>query len=334
MPEDIPHNKTPKQKNVHMLETYGEDMANYISLDKEGLVQQIIHEQEKLEAEAENASPFSKQNGFLLFLSMLFLVASVGLIGYYFFVYTKDQTVVTTLPFKSIINTDSTVFLDVTGLKPEEVGRIITKQKEVTKIHKGKLEAVYLTENKKVIGFSRFLALIKSSLQVVETPVISDNFLFGIISFEKILPANTVPPDGVTATNETVDIPVSDIQSEIQVDPLRYAPEAPTRKDEFMLLTVASFADVFPVLRSWEHSIFSELYKTFDITLSVRTNYLVTKEWQDGIVQNKNARILYDNEGNIMLMYVFVDDTHVLFSNTEQAVGEIIERLAASKVSK
>jgi len=105
-------------------------------------------------------------------------------------------------------------------------------------------------------------------------------------------------------------------------------------KDPFILIKTRSFSDVFPIFRAWENKIFTDLHGFFGIDITRETNYLLTKDWQDGIIQNKNARILYDKDGRIIFMYVFIDENNVLITNTEKTTEEIILRIAGSKVRK
>ena len=75
-----------------------------------------------------------------------------------------------------------------------------------------------------------------------------------------------------------------------------------TSKDFFILLKVRSTADVFDSLRAWEKKMFSDLQGFFGVALSPGTKYLLIKEFQNGVVENKNARILYDKENKIVMM--------------------------------
>lgn len=134
------------------------------------------------------------------------------------------------------------------------------------------------------------------------------------------------PPEEIPSNVENIE--------PVKLDPIRSGPENPSRKDLFMLLRIRSFQDVFPTMQSWENKMFLDLHSFFGVDISVDTNYLLTRDFEDGIVQNKNARILYDKEFNIVLMYVYIDEDSVVITNTEDAVREIIKRLAASKVRK
>ena len=105
-------------------------------------------------------------------------------------------------------------------------------------------------------------------------------------------------------------------------------------KDLFILLKVRSFADIFQSMRAWENKMFYDLHGFFDIGITSETNYLLTKNFEDGIVENKNARILYDKDNKIVLMYVFADENSVIITNTSEAVREIMLRLVSSQIKK
>lgn len=334
--EEVKSFKNKQPSKAHMMESYAEDMASVISDNTGGLVQKIIHEQEEREMEKKDSSPYSNQNKFFLFISILFVFSAIGLFGYYFIVYNPSQTINVAVPLKSLIISDETVFVDISGLNKNKIAEKIIQQKNSTKIKQGQLESIYFSENKKVIGWERWNDLIKSNFQQGENPIFNDNFVFGITSVEITEPVVTKPvletsggllaPDSLLVSDNT-------IYGEI-ADPLRYAPEKPTRKDLIMLLSVKSFADVFPIMQSWENKMFFDLYEIFGIDIKADNNYLLTKDWEDGIVQNKNARILYDKEANIVLMYVYADNNYIIVATTEESVREIMERLVASKVRK
>lgn len=104
--------------------------------------------------------------------------------------------------------------------------------------------------------------------------------------------------------------------------------------DLFILLQTKSFTEVFNEMRAWEAKMFYDLHSFWGIEVNASTNYLLTKNFEDGIIQNKNARILYDDTGNIVMMYVFVDDSSLIITKTEDATAEVMLRLAGSKVKK
>ena len=105
-------------------------------------------------------------------------------------------------------------------------------------------------------------------------------------------------------------------------------------KDFFALFKVRSLPDVFETLRAWEDKMFFDLQGFLKVPVTSETKYLLTKEFEDGVIENKNARILYNKDGSIVMMYVFADDNSVVITETIPAAHEIMLRLAASRVKK
>ena len=107
-----------------------------------------------------------------------------------------------------------------------------------------------------------------------------------------------------------------------------------TQKDLFILLKTRSFLDVFPTMKTWESKMFSDLDGLFGITINADTSYLLTKNFEDGIVGNKNARILKDKNGKTILEYVFANDTSVIITDSDQTAQEVMLRLASGQIKK
>jgi hypothetical protein len=165
-------------------------------------------------------------------------------------------------------------------------------------VKNGGVEGIYLTENKQPsvgIGLRRFIALIKSSFVPGDNMFfVSDNFLMGVVNGK----ADTIRVSG---------------------------------DGFFILIKIRAAADIFDALREWEGKMFFDLSGFLGVSLSSDTNYLFTKDFEDGIINNKNARILYDKDGKIVLMYIFADDNSVIITNSQFAAREIMLRLASSK---
>jgi hypothetical protein len=277
-----------------IVETYAEDMAKVIENDKSGLIKKIIHEEEEHEIEKKNLSPESRKNKFFMLVGLLFII--LGLITFFYFLMTKDvPTVSIEKQFTPLIFNDKSVFVEVKDLKKDEIAQTVFNEVNTTEVKNGGVEGIYLTEDKKMVYLRRFIALLKSNF--VPGAEGSDNMLFVNDNFLM----------GVVNT-ET--------------------------KDFFILLKTRSIADIFESLRAWESKMFFDLHGFFGLNISPETKYLLTKGFQDGIVENQNARILYDSNNKIVLMYVLANDNSVIITNTENAAREIMFRLSASQIKK
>jgi len=102
----------------------------------------------------------------------------------------------------------------------------------------------------------------------------------------------------------------------------------------FFILKVRSFSEAFPLRKDWEKKMFNDLNGFFGFDLSPNNAYLLTKDFEDGIIYNKNARILYKEDGTIALMYIYADENSIVITNDSEASAEVINRLTASKIRK
>lgn len=102
-------------------------------------------------------------------------------------------------------------------------------------------------------------------------------------------------------------------------------------KSLFILMKIKSFTDIFPGMKIWENKIWSDLHDLFDMELNADTKYLLTKNFEDSITNNKNSRVLYDTEKNKILEYVFVDETSVIIISNSDAIKEVMDRLYSAQ---
>lgn len=102
----------------------------------------------------------------------------------------------------------------------------------------------------------------------------------------------------------------------------------------FFLLKARTTSDIFEALRAWEGKMFYDLYEFFDIAVGRSNNYLLTKLFEDGIVENKNARLLYDDQGKLILAYVFADNNSVLITDSLSAAREAMLRLQGKRTQE
>ncbi len=284
-----------KETKSKIVETFAEDMAKVIEDDKTGLIKKIIHEEEEREIQKRNLSPESKKNKFFMLAGSVLILLGVG-VFLYFFLQGESPAVPADKQFTPIIFHDQSVFIEVKDLKKEEIAQMILNKADEMDLKIGGVGGIYLTENKQVVGLRKFISLIKANFDPGRPVFVEDNFLLGVVNSagEERLPG----------------------------------------KDFFMLIKVRSISDVFDSMRAWENRMFSDLRQFFDIDLVPGMKYLFTKGFEDGIIENKNARILRTKEGEILMMYIMASEDSIIITNTKEAAHEIFLRLAASRIKK
>jgi hypothetical protein len=269
------------------IETYAEDVTKFIDKSQGGLIKKIIYEQEYYEAENQKTSPELKKNKLFVLISVLLVFSALAVL---FFLKTLKKEIYTTEVReqpKQIIFTDRAGFNEIKDFSKDEIIKTILNQANVADLKNGEINGVYLTENKKVIELSRFFEIFKIN-----------PFMEGV----------NVDPEKINLFKKNFLIGTLD-------------------KNLFILLKVGSMGEIFEAMRFWEEKIFQDLHEFFNITLSSENNYLVTKDFEDAIIQNKNARVLYDKDNKIIIMYIFMDDSSILLTREEALVREVLERL-------
>jgi len=297
IPNPIP-TPTPKPPtHSALVETDAEDMAGVIGSDAGGIVKKIIQGEEEKEMEKRNLSPESKKNKIFLYVGVVFWI--VALILASFLLFRKNtNTIAVQQQFVPLIFNDQITPLEISGLKKDDITQAVLNEINNTKVKPLGLEGIYLTENKQNIGLRRFLTLIDSHLTLdSNTTFISDNFLLGVVK-------NQANDDTNSGTGF------------------------------FMLIKVRSATDIFDSLRAWEPNMLNDLHGFLGMSANSTNNYLFTKNFEDGIIDNKNARILYDQNGNIVLMYIFADDNSVVVTDSQNAAQEIMLRLASAQITQ
>lgn len=229
------------------------------------------------------------------FITLGFLFIALGFaILFYFFIKKDTPTVEVAPQFSPIIFHDKSFFPEVKDFTKDQIAATVFEEVNNAKVKAGGVEGIYLTSDKKVIPLRQFMTLIKASFTA------------------DVLSSNRLSVDD----NFLMGVVNGDT------------------KDFFMLLKVNSVLDVFNSLHTWERKMLLDLHGFFGFDLNADNGYLLNSSFEDGIIENKNARILYDKDHNTILMYVFADDNSVIITNTNSAAREIILRLAASQVKK
>ena len=287
-------NQVEKHKQM-VVETYTGDMAGVLESSPGGLVKKLIHGEQERENEKKNLSPQSKKNQLFLFISIFLLLFALFALVYLFFL--RDNNVLVNTQFVPIVFNDQSTFLEVSGLKKDEIAQTILNEISKAKTKVGGMEGIYLTENKQIVGLRRFIALTSSHLIPGDNKLfVSDNFQMGAVI------------SGTKANLSTGDF--------------------------FILMKVRSTSDIFDGMRAWENNLLNDLHGFIGVKLSSNTNYLFQKDFTDGLVENKNARILYDKDNNPVLMYIYADNNSVIVTSSQSAAHEIMLRLASNQTQE
>ena len=277
-------------KKIGVVHTYAEDMAHAVEGIHGGEIKRLIQKDSEFKDEEVNLSPESKKNKMLMVLSAVLIIATVVIVFLVVKINSNSNTVVPIQKSESIIYTDKTQLLPIDNLTKDEIIKSINAEVSATDVKSGAIEAIYLTENNRSIGFSRFAELLQLNIPAEISSYTDENFLIGAYN------GNT--------------------------------------KSFFILMKVKSFTDIFPGFKLWEDKMFFDLHSLFGTEINVDTKDLLTKDFSDTIIANKNARTLFDKDNKSIVEYVYANETSVVIISNDETANEIMLRLSTGNIAK
>ena len=104
-------------------------------------------------------------------------------------------------------------------------------------------------------------------------------------------------------------------------------------KSSFILIKLDSFENAYDGMLKWEINMADDLLPLFApeaVVQSVPSN----TTFSDVTIQNKDARILKDPNGNTVLLYSFYDNQILVITDTEETLRTLITRLNSEKLTR
>ena len=281
---------------IPKVQTYADDMVGALQDGGENLVKNIIQEQAQQEHMKRAMTVQSRKNILYMILAVLIVLSAIAGVVALFIYQKKNETVEVAPRVTPILFTDKTELIEIEGFSKRDISSSVKNLVHVTTLELGKIREISLTENGQSVGLERFLKLTEGNFPIARTDLVR-NFFMGVLGR---------------------DVGVEEAKG----------------GELFFLLKVISFNDVFSTMGFWEKKMFGDLYDFFGIDINPENTYLLTKDFEDGIIENKNARVLYDNNRNIVFAYVFIDDKTIVISTSSAPVREVILRLTYGEVRK
>lgn len=280
--------------NIKTLRTYSSDMAdvvreNEISVIKIAVAEQKKHEREDLYRKARGTS-ISK---FFLLIGALLLIAG-GIIGSYYLLKKKD---IASAPeqiqkgIETFISYDEQAFVDMTNATSSSDVINILKEEMDKKSTQGSIKSLFQTTSVSgtpaLLSLQKFFSLMKISAPGPLTRSLADQYLVG-----------TYMPN-----------------------------ENDSRPHLFLMFETNDFNVAYVGMLEWEKTILDDLFGLFHIDVSGDRSELFEKPWKDIIINNRDARILYDDAGANVLYYTFLDKNKIIITDSGEVIKEIITRL-------
>lgn len=290
--------KQLNDKDIKVLRTYSSDMVdairtNEISVIKIALAEKEKREQEDLYKKAEGTN-ISKT---LLIIGGIILIVA-AIVGSYFLIQKKKENETPKVNINNIetfISYDSKSYIDVTNVNNvSDLSNIIKKEQQTGS---GLIKALFLTKNtSEILTSKNFLSLIKTTAPGTLIRSLSDKYLLGKYS----------SPNNVNGGNGSA---------------------------VFLILETTDYSQAYASMLEWEKTMLKDLFIPFTINISESNSPLFEKQWKDIIINNKDARVLYGENGEGILYYVFSNKNDLVITNNIDALKEVVSRLLIKNVN-
>ena len=285
--------------NLKTVRTYLSDMAdtvraNEISVIKVALAEQNKHEREDLYRKAEG-TPLSK---------ILWIIGGIILIigaitGIYFIMQkkAKDNIPQQITKEETLISYDEIYNLDLAE-GDNIIDKIVAAQKEVNT--SGKDNSI------KFISISNEIAGVKEKIPVKEF-------------FQRI--QSEVPSSLIRSLSDSYMIGTYKKDS--------------TSNDKaslFIIFQVSDYSYAYAGMLEWEKTMAGEMYDLFGLKTNQNRLQINQEPFKDVIMWNKDARILYNENGTPILYYLFTDKNNLIITDNSDAIKEIMARLVIKNI--
>lgn len=290
-----------KEEELQTLRTYSSDMAdavrnNEMSVIKIAMAEQRKHEMEKVYEEEKSITPAK----IILMIGGVILILS-SVVGLYFMFQKKNANTVveqTISKIDTLISYDDQSYIDTTNIA-SATDLTNALKLEINKPTKtDTIKSFFLTKNTNgvfgLIPLKDFLSLMNVTASPSLIRSFSDNYMVGTYT-----PASTA--QGTQPANNKPSL--------------------------FLIFAVKDYNLSYAGMLGWERTLLSDIFTLFQIDISGDNNYLLNQSWKDIIINNKDARVLYDKSGNALLYYIFIDKNNFVITDNQDTIREISSRL-------
>lgn len=273
--------------DLKVLRTYSSDMAEMIRNNEMSVIKIALAEKEKRDKESINKEYQGTTNKKIFFVIGGLILIASAIVVVYFFIQKQKNAI----PFVNVVKNPET-FLSYDLYKNIRSEDIINKD-DLLKIIPEDLEKT----QGKLIG----LFLTKNEEELITTK-----------EFFKILNIN-IPQALINS--------MSDKFLFGKYINKNYTNEK-GESNNFLVFQTNDYNQAYASLLDWEDTMYEDLKEIF-----YQTNNTTSSNWKDLIVNNKDTRVLYNQNGEIILYYAFVNKKTFVITNNIETIKEVITRL-------
>ncbi len=96
---------------------------------------------------------------------------------------------------------------------------------------------------------------------------------------------------------------------------------------KFLIFETNNYAQTYASMLEWEKTILKDLFIILNLKNIPVESPLFEKQWKDVVINNRDARVLYGDNGEGILYYVFINKNHFVITSDKETLKEVISRL-------
>lgn len=295
-------NQSNEKGSLKTVRTYLSDMAdtvrtNDISVIKVALAEQNKNERENIYRQAEG-TPFKK----FFWIAGGIILILIAIFGIYF---VTNKNAALNVP-EQIAKNDSVISYDeITSVTIKNgdslTDKIIANKKEVSTIIKNS-GIKSITINKEADGANEKLTVRELFTKLEFTAPsslvrsLSDSYMVG--TYINNLTGNT-----------------ADYKSSI-----------------FLILPTTDYEYTYAGMLEWEKTIAGNTFDLFELNTKDNKLQINDRVWKDIIIENKDARVLLNEDNKPILYYMFTNKNNLIITDKEDTLKEIVSRLVIKNI--
>ncbi|MFA6354814.1 MAG: hypothetical protein WCW65_00060 [Candidatus Paceibacterota bacterium] len=100
----------------------------------------------------------------------------------------------------------------------------------------------------------------------------------------------------------------------------------------FMIFQTKDYEYSYAGMLEWEKSLASDMLSLFSLDTTQTKLQLNNRKWQDIIINNKDVRVLLNENDKQILYYLFTDKNNLVIADNEETIKEIISKLVLRNI--
>lgn len=293
------------RENLKTIRTYLSDMAdtvreNDISVIKIALAEQNKHEREDLYKQIGSSN--SKKTFWFIIGGIIFMALAIFGIYYLNQIKSKNNLPQIIEKEESIISYDERKDVNVSA------------QDDLTsKISETLTEKSSLNKN----SIIKYISLTKESNGVKEN-LLTKN-IFPLLSL-------TAPSSLVRSFSDLYMIGTYIKNTNAGVETVDGKPSL------FIIFQTNDYSLTYAGMLEWEKILASDMLLLFNLNTKESRRQIGERQWKDVIINNKDARVLFNEDGLPILYYLFIDKGNLIITDNQESIKEIADRLIIKNI--